>query len=280
MKKYVLPTLMFSLLTITLFGLTATPTLAAATAVLTTPWLYEFRIDGIVQETGNLNISSSPYWWVNSGGQMILQNGVGKTIQGDLPLISVWRNTYNVNNPVDTDNGTHPQNIFRLITRTHWLNAEEESRFKINHYNLSASPNREGHNGILLLSRYTDSDNLYYAGIRVDGNAIIKKKKNGTYYTLASRKIFNGTYNRSSNPNLLPTQQWMGLRVKTKNNVNGTVTIQLSIDRNNTNTWEMIAEATDDGRSFGGAALTGSGYGGIRSDFMDLEFDNFRLKTI
>ncbi|OGH66529.1 MAG: hypothetical protein A3B90_00805 [Candidatus Magasanikbacteria bacterium RIFCSPHIGHO2_02_FULL_41_13] len=253
---------------------------AASAAPVANPFHYEFRIDGTVNESGSMDSSASPYWWINSGGQMTLSAGTGKTIQGNLPLGSYWQRTYAAANPLDTDNGLHPQNIFRLVSRNVWQNAQEEIHFKINAYNASASPNRDMYNGVLLFNRYVDSQNLYYTGVRVDGSVVIKKKKNGVYYTLAQQKVFPGTYNRITRPNLLPLNKWMAIRSRVSNNADGSVNIQLYMDKENNGVWTLVASARDDGRSFGGAAITQAGFGGIRSDFMDLEFDDFRFTNI
>ena len=124
------------------------------------------------------------------------------------------------------------------------------------------------------MSRYQDSNNLYYLGIRVDGNAIIKKKINGVYYTLTSKKIFPGTYNSLTNPNLLPHDLWIGLKARVVNE-NGFVRIQLYMDKDRTGTWTLIAETLDNGAQ--GKPLLNEGYAGIRTDFMDVLFDDFQL---
>jgi hypothetical protein len=218
--------------------------------------------------------SSSPYFWVNSGAQMRLANGRGMTIQGDLPEGHPWRAIYAAANPLDTDNGKHPQNIFRLVGRSRWQNSQQEAYFKIAKDNLSASPNRDGHNGLLLFNRYQDSQSLYYTGIRVDGSVVIKKKLNGTYTTLGMKKIFPGTYNRMTNPNLLPHDTWIGLRSVVRTNANGSVTIQVYTDVSWKGIWTLALTAVDDGSS--GAPITAAGYGGIRTDFMDVIFDSYR----
>ena len=123
------------------------------------------------------------------------------------------------------------------------------------------------------MNRYQNGNNLYYAGIRVDGNAIIKKKLNGKYYTLASSKIFPGTYNRISNPNLLPKNKWIGLKTEVTN-VNGKVNIKLYVDEGRTGNWVLVLDKTDSGGRFG-TPITSAGYGGIRTDFMDVEFEEF-----
>lgn len=232
-----------------------------------------FSASGTVEETGSMFESGSVDWWVNSGGRMTL-GGSGKTVQGSLPSNDPWRLAYAVANPLDTDNGYHPQNIFRLLTRDRWKNFTQEASFRINALNLSASPNRAEHNGILFFNRYQNGDTLYYAGIRVDGAAVIKKKKAGVYTTLAFARVYPGTYDRTSRPNLLPVNRWIGLRSEVEDVAGGGVSIQLSLsDSTRGSGWMPILEAIDTGA--GGGAITTDGYGGIRTDFMDVEIDDY-----
>ena len=252
---------------------------ASQTANVTSPFFYSFNSVGILNESGFLSDSTSPYWWVNSGGEMIASTtGTGQTIQGSLPELSTWRTLYLIANPVDTDNGYHPQNIFRLLTRSQWQNTKEQAYFKVNTNNLSTSPNRDVSNGLLLFSRYYDSSNTYYAGLRVDGAVVIKKKINGTYYTLAYKKILPGTYNRNTNPNLIPQNTWVGLKVETSNNADGSVSLNLYTDIGQTGKWALQLSTLDN--NIGGKALINQSYTGIRTDFMDVEFDNFRIEKI
>lgn len=254
---------------------------ASAAATVSSPFHYAFSVDGRLSEAGNMDESTSPYWWINSGGYMYLKDGIGKTIQGSLPSLDKWRLAFAKANPEDTDNGYHPQNIFRMPTRSKWQNFRQEAYFKVVKDNLSASPNRAASNGLLLFNRYQDGNSLYYTGVRVDGAAVIKKKINGTYYTLSYKPFFPGAkYNRDTNPNLIPKNTWIGVRSELKNNANGSVNIKLYVDNGKTGNWVLAAEATDDGRSFGGGAITASGYAGIRTDFMDVEFDDFRATNL
>ncbi|MDO8509231.1 MAG: hypothetical protein Q7S27_06145 [Nanoarchaeota archaeon] len=248
---------------------------ATTPALITSPYLYSFNTNGVLYEASSDSLTSSPYWWLNSGAKLNLSNGRGKTIQKELSATDKWRLIYLASNPVDTDNGYHPQNIFRLLSRSKWQNFQQMSYFKINRDQLSKSPNRDEHNGLLLMSRYQNSNNLYYAGIRVDGTAIIKKKLNGQYYTLASKKIFTGTYNRASSPNLLPKNVWLGLKSQVTN-LNGKVNIKLYLDKGWTGTWALVLDVTD-GSLSSKSPLLNEGYAGIRTDFMDVEFDNYRL---
>ena len=263
-------TLILAILTITFIK-------ASTARIVNSPYHYTFNTDGTLYEVGDEQKTTSPYWWLNSGAKLIISNGVGKTVQNELLSNEKWRLIYLNSNPLDTDDGYHPQNIFRLITRSKWQNAREIAYFKINRNQLSQSPNRDAYNGLLLMSRYQDSNNLYYSGIRVDGNAVIKKKINGKYYTLASKKIFPGTYNRLTNPNLLPKNTWIGLKSEVTN-INGKVNIKLYINKGRTGTWTLILEANDDGRYE--TPITKEGYAGIRTDFMDVEFDDFWMINV
>ena len=238
-----------------------------------------FNKNEIIEESGSMNENSSSNWWLNSGAFFIKEDGVGKTLFGEIDKNSKWQNAYVKYNAVDTDNGFYPQNIFRLITKSKWQNFQQTIYVKIKKYNLSESKNRSESNGLLLFNKYRDSDNLYYTGIRIDGTVVIKKKIDGIYYTLAQKPFYNADvpYNRDTNPNLIPDQKWIGLRSEIRTNPDNTVDIKLFIDKDKTGNWILAAEAKDDGKTFGGAAILGEGYGGIRTDFMDVEFDNYKI---
>ena len=154
------------------------------------------------------------------------------------------------------------------------MDFSQEMYFRILNDNLSESPNRNVSNGVLLMSSYQDQYNLYYAGLRVDGTAIIKKKRNGEYTTLAQEKIFPGEYGRSSNPNLLPKNQAIGIRMETRNTGAG-VDISLYTDLDGSGEWELAASAMDEPNPLKGP-LYGPGFAGIRTDFMDVEFWGYR----
>ena len=242
------------------------------------PFVYSFSQNGILYEAGSDAETSSPYFWLNSGAKLIIENGAGRTIQGNLLSGEKWRLIYYNSNPLDTDNGYHPQNIFRLLTRQKWKNVSQEVDFKITKDQLSSSPNRQGYNGILLMSRYLDGNNLYYAGLRTDGAVVIKKKLNGNYYTLGYKKVYPGTYDRLLNPNLIPKNRWIGIKSEVQN-VNGKANIKLYLDDGNTGKWTLILDIYDDGIKWGKPILN-EGVTGIRTDFMDVEFDNYKLINI
>ena len=237
----------------------------------------DFSGDYRVEEDGKRADSLNPNWWVNSGGWMVVSGGTGKTVQGDLESSDKWFKNYKKNNPDDTDGGAHPQNIFRLVGREKWQNFSQEVYFRINKMNFSESMNRNESNGFLLFNRYQDGDNLYYTGLRVDGYSVIKKKLKGDYHTLAEEKIFPGPdYDRDKNPNLLPVGKWMGIKTEVKTIASGAVQINLYYKENrDSGDWKLVSDYIDTGQK--GAEITSPGYGGIRTDFMDVEFSDYKI---
>lgn len=266
---------------------------ASIAAAVPSPFSYDFKVRGTLLEAGAPDESSSPYWWLDSGAKMMIEDDVGKTVQGALPALDRWRIRYSLSSGTDTENGYAPQNLFRLLTRSKWNNVRIESSFRIVRDNFTESQNRNASNGLLLMSHYKDGDNLYYAGIRVDGHAVIKKKINGTYYTMAEKQIFPGEYVRENDINLLPHNEWIGLRSETKTDAKGAVTVALFMKRKDETAWTQLLTATDPPRlaSSSGEAGDGEKYAsttpitgdypvGIRTDFMDVEFDNFKAEKI
>lgn len=242
-------------------------------------FIYSFNEDGDVIESNRMEESTSPYWWVSSGGMMQIRNGVGQTIQGSLPS-SDWLNViYSRSNPIDSDNGQHPQNTFRAVLGKKWQDFRQEIYFKINANHFTDSPNRNESNGLLLFNRYQDKDNLYYAGIRVDGTAVIKKKIGGIYYTLDQQSFINGKYDKDNNPSLLPLDRWLGVRSEVVSTSQGYSLIKLFIDIGKTGTWKLVAQATDRGEDYG-PIIKSDGYIGIRTDFMDVSFDDYKIEDL
>jgi hypothetical protein len=202
-----------------------------------------------------------------------------RTILGNLPSSDRWYGLYKESNPEDTDDGSHPQNIFRLVTKDQKIDNSEQVYFKIHAINLSQSENRNESNGVLLFNRYQNSDNVYYAGLRVDGAVVIKKKILGEYQTLAVKKIISGTYNRNSNPNLLQTNAWYGLKTIVKNE-GESVRIILYLDTTNSGSWKELLNVLDSNPLKDGMSLHKDGHGGIRTDFMDVEFRSFEFRSL
>jgi len=243
--------------------------------------LFSDNFDNIkLKEAGSMKESTNSDWWLNSGGYFYSRNGIGKTFQKFIPKRNKWFKRYRKTNPKDTDSGAHPQNIFRLVTKSKWNNLDQQVYFRINRNNLSKSKNRNESNGLLLFNRYQDGDNLYYTGIRVDGTAVIKKKINGKYFTMGQKRIYRGKYDRENKPNLLPKHAWIGVRSEVVTNSNDTVTVKLYIDKNQSGNWQLALEAVDDNSKYGGEAINSAGYGGIRTDFMDVDMDNYKIQEL
>jgi len=237
-----------------------------------------FNATYTAEEAGSLESSGGFSWWISSGAYLYSADGLGSTAIGALPSEDHWRLKYSRSNVLDTEDGYYPQNIFRLVSKNKWENGTQEAYFKIIADNLTDSPNRNSSNGLLFFNRYNDAFNLYYTGIRVDGYVTIKKKIGGIYHTLAHERVILGTYNRDTNPNLLPKDIWIGLRSVVSTQTDGSVSIKFYIDIGRTGVFKLAAQAVDDGESYGGLPFVGPSYGGIRTDFMDVQFDDYQLR--
>lgn len=236
-----------------------------------------FDKEGLLEESGTISESTNLKWSVSSGAFLYFKKGVGSTVLGDLND-NVWAPYYKEVNSVDSDGGIHPQNIFRLVQRDRWTNYEQSVYFRIVNNNFSSSPQRNSSNGLLLFNRYQNSDNLYYVGLRVDGAVTIKKKSKGAYSDLYYVKgIFKEEYNREENVSLLPVGTWIGLKNVIQNNSDDQVKIEVYTDIGRTGEWKLVAEATDTGEG-SVRAFIGSGNAGIRTDFMDVEFDDYSIR--
>lgn len=239
-----------------------------------------FNGSGILEEAGSINDSSNTSWWLNSGGLFYVIGPVAGTIQGNLGADSRWYDLYLENNPRDTDSGLHPQNIFRLVNRNKYLNFRQEMYFKIVKDNLSNSEYRNESNGILFFNRYADGDNLYYAGIRVDGYAVVKKKIGGKYFDMALQKVFPGPlYNRGSNPTLLPKNYFIGIRTEVKN-AGDKVNIKVFLDTKGDGSWKQYISVDDANGKYSGRVFDTAEHAGIRTDFMDVEFKDYKVTEL
>jgi hypothetical protein len=259
------------------FGWAATLALAFAVAFpgAAAARQFEDTFSGIwmLEEVDHPWHSSHADWWLNAGGRIVSDGSVARTTRGDLLPGDKWRTAYASANPTDTDDGRNPQNLLRLITRQAWQNSRLGMYFRIQRTDDSSSPNRNASNGVFLINRYRDGDNLYYAGLRVDGLAVIKKKAGGKYYLLGKAPVFGGSYSKWGDSNLIPERRWIGLKTRAVNR-DGGVRLELYLDMRDGTGWRRILEALDNGK-LGGGPFTGDGYGGIRGDFMDLEFSMF-----
>ena len=239
---------------------------------------------GVLQESGKMSRGANVDWWLNSGGiaNVDKNNNIASTNMGDLPENSYWQKLYAKNNPTDTDNGYRPQNIFRLVTRTKWQDLSQEVYFNIDKINLSGSKNRNESNGVLLFNRYQDGDNLYYTGIRVDGDVVIKKKIDGKYFTMKEARLFTNEkkYDRVDSPNLIPTGKWLGIKSEVRNIDRDTVEIKLYVDLEQKGDWQLVLETQDKNDQYGASPFFDEGYAGIRTDFMDVKFQDYKITEL
>lgn len=243
--------------------------LSPAFAVAASSWLYTFNADGTLNETNSPSGSTSSFLWLKSGGKLVISKGIGSTIQGSLPAADPWHLAYAKNAAVSTDHGTHPQNLFQMFSKTSAKDTTAQISVMRTADNLANVANRHPYNGESLIARYHDANNFYYAGIRNDGYVVIKKKSGGAYTTLAQKKILPGTYS-TSNPDLIPLNKWIGLKLTVIDNASGVPTLTLSTDVGSTGTWTQQLSVAD--RS---APITGAGVVGVQSDYADAKFDNF-----
>lgn len=239
----------------------------------------EIENETALRESGSLTERRGENLWLNSGGIFFVNRaGEGRTLWGDLPPLSFWRIAYFLSSRVDTDNGTHPQNLFRLLTTDRFFDLEQELSVVIIKNHASKSINRNASNGIFLMGRYRDSDNLYYVGVRVDGAAVIKKKVGGVYHTLGYEPVWPGSYDRNHSSTLLPQGKPFGIRTRIAQSERGAVRIELSVDREGKGVWERVLRVTD--REAGDVpAIQEPGLAGIRTDFMDVEFKEYVIRT-
>lgn len=233
--------------------------------------------ENTLEETDNPKTSSSQDWWLDSGGLAYFSDDKISTIQGDLSRDNHWRQEYAGTNPIDTDSGLHPQNLFRLISKKFWGDLSEQAYFNLKKYHVSASDNRNESNGLLLFARYADADNLYYAGLRVDGLAVIKKKYQGGYSVLGEQAVFPGTYDRDKNSNLLPMDRPLGIKLEVSDTKDGGVNLDLYLDTNNTGDWQKILSAKDEANNH---PLSGASAVGIRTDFADVVIKDYEINRI
>lgn len=228
-----------------LLGLLFPFTFARAVSALPAPlpFTYEFSPDGAIRQSPSPSSSDSPYFWVMGGGTLAQKAGIGITD----PAAS----------------------YFQMLSRLHWKNINEAIYVRVKGDVFPTAASRNPWNGISLYGRYQNENTFYYGGIRQDGYAVVKKKLNGVYTTLASKKVYSGTYSASTNPNLIPKNAWIGIKTEAKSNTDGSVTLRVLIDQNRSGIWTEILRATDASN-----VISNEGLWGIRIDAMNVEFDN------
>lgn len=235
------------------------------------------KTERVIEETGSPEESSDPHWWLNSGAYLYIAKNIAKNREGVLKEGDPWRARYAASNPIDTENGARPQNIFRLLSKRTWEDTAQLAYFKITSENRSESPRQSPSNGIFFYQHFADRNNTYYVGIRLNGHIIIYKKAGGVYHTLAIVPFFVRPSHTKKEVSILPHEKWIGLKSEIRNKPDG-VHISLFIDPGETGTWIQSLEVVDSGE-LGGPAIT-AGRAGIRSDFLDLEIKDYRVTAL
>lgn len=227
----------------------------------------------VIEEAPSAGASSSAGWWLNSGGRAVFSGGLGRTLQGELPRTDPWAAAYGWSR--EADYGLHPQNLFRLLTQETGTEHRQEVSIRIVATNLSAAHSREAFNGVFLDARRVDEANAYVAGVRFDGQAVIKKQRHGVFHTLGATPVFAGRYDATTAPTLLPQGRWFSLRL-TIENVDDATRLVLEIeDTARAGQWLTVLDVLDAPGGKDGPPLGGPGRSGIRADFMDLELEDY-----
>jgi len=240
---------------------------------------YTFNSPGTLYQTSDASKSPSAYFWLKSGAKLLIANGLGNTIQGSLPANDPWRKIYASSNlAASSDNGAHPQNDFLLLTKATYKNTSAQIYVRRTADNITNLSNRYPYSGESILARYQNDNTFYYAGIRADGAVVIKKKLNGVYQTLAQKQVLPGTYNASVNPDLIPKNTWIGLKLTVEDSSAGPQ-LMLFTDIGKTGTWNQALSVTDSQAKFGSPILN-AGIVGIQSDYADAQFDNFLFSEV
>ncbi len=250
----------------------------AATRPLTVPFHYHFTTPGTVLDAPSSEKSTSLYFWLVSGSKITIAGGIGTTATGSSPAKSETRKEYAASDPVTSDGGTHPQNLFRMFLKDFVSEPSVQIYVKRIKDNLSNPANRNPYIGESLFARYQGEDNHYYGGLRADGAVVIKKRTGSKYQTLGSKKILPGTYDKESNYDLMPLNKWIGLKLEVLDTSKGPQ-LTLYTDIGKTGTWTKVLSVVDDPARFG-PPVKGAGLVGIESDFADAQFDEFLVNPI
>jgi hypothetical protein len=231
------------------------------------------EINQTLQETLRPEESVDENWWLILGGLMNIEDDSWSTIHGELKATDSLRKKYLRTNPLDTDNGYHPQNVFKLVSRKDSHHSIQEITFSIDKYNQSRSPNRNASSGVFIIENYKDIDNFYQIGLEIDGKAVIKKKINGIYSTLGEIQLWgeNDSYDNDSKPNLIPENQNVNFRIE-KNQTDNALSFKFFLKDGDE--WKLIQESIDT------KEILPPGKVGIRSDFMDLTIKDYLLDNV
>lgn len=219
----------------------------------------------LVSESHTFSESSSKKWWLSSGGQIYFFRNKIFPLTGDLHSSDPWYVRYKKNNPKGSNEGKRPQNIFRLVNVPLKKDFTQSVYFKLLYY--AAPFPEQPHDGVFLMSRYVDSDNLYYYGLRVDGVVVIKKKYHGKYTTLAYKKVLPDVA-----LNNIPQDKYLGLKISINSNgVKNHLVAYLDLGTGFKKVFDIYDSSKD---------LSSFGKSGLRSDNMDVVFKDYNYEIL
>jgi hypothetical protein len=241
----------FALLTVMFFGTAIAKLFASTAAPVTLPFSYDFHMSGSLAQASSQSLSSSAYWWLTNGGSFTIANGVGTSVVGS-------------------------QATFELLSRAPVANPDVQIYFKKSADNFANLTSVQGYYGQSLIFGFIDQQNYYLATLRDDGGVVIKKKVNGAYQTLGYKKLLPGTWNAVTSPDLIPLNQWIGLKATLTSDSSGHPFISFYTDIGKTGTWALALQAVDDPVKYG-ASFTSAGLTGFMSDFSNVQIDDFSL---
>jgi len=164
-----------------------------AVAARAADFVYTFSGTGTLEEAGSMNESASPDFWLSSGATRL-------DVQRPRSDIAGRANRNPTRGACDTLNPTRKTRTAAFIRRTS-SGSSTVTRGRIRG-RVSTSPSRRRTSAHrrpqrdqrhLPLHPLLDQNNLYDAGLRADGQLVIKKKIAGVYSTLAVAPLFSGT---------------------------------------------------------------------------------------
>lgn len=199
----------------------------------------------------------SPDWELDSGS-LFSKHGAG------------WTGVPDDQKPDPVSVSGNNSAVFRLTTKRKDFGDVEVS-FRLFNRGLRSTPStpEQPYDGVHVFLRYQSEFSLYYASVNRRENDIVIKKKvpggsdnGGTYYELSSYL-----------PYAVPYGKMQRIRAKVRNQQDGSVLIELSING------RRVLSAVDDGTK-GGAPIRMAGKVGLRVDNAEVVFDKFEVSAL